>query len=45
MLIPAIIHEDKLFYELRVIVDTIRVGRTREMKIAIEELEKRLQHA
>ncbi|MFA5813999.1 MAG: hypothetical protein WC865_00060 [Bacteroidales bacterium] len=43
--LPAIIQEDKLFYELLTIVDTVRVGRTREIKIAIEELEKRLQHA
>lgn len=42
--IPAIVQEDKLFYELLVIIDTIRVGRAREIKIAIEELEKRLQH-
>jgi len=27
------------------LVDTIRVGRAREIKIAIEELEKRLQYA
>lgn len=40
--IPAIIHKDNLFYELLVIIDTIRVGRVREIKIAIEELEKRL---
>ena len=37
--------EDKLFYELLTIVDTIRVGRVREIKIAIEELNKRLKHA
>jgi len=43
--LPAIIQEDKLFYELLTIVDTIRVGRTREIEIAIRELEKRLQHA
>jgi len=29
---------------LLAIVDTIRVGRAREIKIAIEELEKRLQY-
>ena len=40
--VPAIIDEDNLFYELLVIIDTIRVGRAREIKIAIEELEKRL---
>lgn len=42
--LPAIIKEGDLFYELLVIVDTIRIGRVREIKIAIEELEKRLQH-
>jgi hypothetical protein len=36
---------DKLFYELLVIIDTIRVGRAREIKIAVEELEKRIDHA
>ena len=43
--LPQIAHEDKLFYELLTIVDTIRVGRVREIKIAIEELKKRLKHA
>lgn len=43
--IPQIVHEDKLFYELLVIVDTIRVGKVREIIIAKEELEKRLKHA
>jgi len=43
--LPAIIQEDKMFYELLAIVDTIRVGRARELKIAIEELEKRLEYA
>ena len=43
--LPAIVQEDTLFYELLVIMDTIRVGRTREIKIAIEELEKRLVYA
>ncbi len=42
--LPATVHEDSLFYELLVIIDTIRVGRVREVKIAIEELEKRLQY-
>lgn len=40
--LPATIENDKLFYELLTIVDTIRVGRTREVKIAIDELKKRL---
>ena len=43
--LPATVQEDKLFYELLVIIDTIRVGRAREIQIAIEELEKRLQDA
>jgi predicted transcriptional regulator len=42
--LPATVYEDPLFYELLVIIDTIRVGRVREVKIAIEELEKRLQY-
>lgn len=42
--IPAII-KDELFYELLAIVDTIRVGRAREIKIAIDELKKRIIHA
>lgn len=43
--LPQIVQDDKLFYELLAIVDTIRVGRVREIKIAIEELNKRLQYA
>jgi len=43
--LPAVIKDDNLFYELLVITDTIRIGRSREIKIAIEELEKRLQIA
>ncbi len=44
--IPQIISKDgQLFYELLVIVDAIRIGRAREIKIAINELEKRLKHA
>jgi hypothetical protein len=42
--LPAVVKDDNLFYELLVITDTIRIGRAREIKIAIEELEKRLQH-
>ena len=44
-LLPASVQNAPLFYELLVIVDTIRVGRAREIKIAIEELEKRLKNA
>ena len=40
--LPEVVQNDKLFYELLVITDTIRVGRAREIKIAIEELKKRL---
>lgn len=43
--LPKIVHEDKLFYELLTIVDTIRVGRAREIKIAIDELNKRFENA
>lgn len=42
--LPQIAGEDVLFYELLTIVDTIRIGRVREFKIAVEELEKRLRH-
>lgn len=40
--LPGVVKNDKLFYELLVITDTIRVGRAREIKIAIEELKKRI---
>lgn len=43
--LPKNAQKDKLFYEFLTIVDTIRVGRVREIKIAIEELKKRLKHA
>jgi hypothetical protein len=43
--IPVVVHNDQLFYELLVIIDTLRVGRAREIKIAIKELEKRLKNA
>ena len=43
--LPMVVQNDQLFYELLVIIDTIRVGRVREIKIAIEELEKRLKNA
>ncbi len=43
--IPQVVQKDELFYELLVIVDTIRVGSVREINIAKEELEKRLKHA
>ena len=40
--IPAVVQDDQSFYELMVLTDTIRVGRVRESKIAVEELDKRL---
>jgi len=43
--IPVIVQQDNLLYELLVIIDTFRVGRVRETKIAIDELEKRLINA
>lgn len=43
--LPEIALEDQQLYELLSIVDTIRVGRAREIKIAIDELENRLKYA
>jgi len=43
--LPETVQADKLFYELISIIDTLRVGRTREIKIATKELEKRLNYA
>ena len=43
--IPMVVQNDQLFYELLAIIDTLRVGRVRETKIAIDELEKRLRNA
>ena len=40
--VPEIVNSDNELYELLVIIDTIRVGRAREISIAIEELNKRL---
>jgi hypothetical protein len=42
--LPEAVQEDQLFYELMAIVDTFRVGRVREINIAVDELEKRLNH-
>lgn len=42
MTVPEIVSSEKDLYELLVIIDTIRVGRAREVSIAIEELNKRL---
>ena len=43
--IPMVVQNDILFYELLAILDTLRIGRAREIKIAIDELEKRLKNA
>jgi len=43
--IPEVAIKDKSLYELLAITDTLRVGRVREIKIAIEELEKRMKYA
>ncbi len=43
--LPQVAQKDNLFYELLTIVDTIRVGRVREIKIAVEELRKRFKNA
>ena len=40
--VPEIVKDDIELYELLVIVDTIRVGKAREVEIAIKELKKRL---
>ena len=42
--IPEIVNEDKILYELLAIIDTLRIGKAREINIAKEELEKRLKH-
>lgn len=40
--LPLIVEQDELFYELLTIIDTIRIGRAREIKIAVEQLNKRI---
>lgn len=42
--LPEAVQEDKLLYDLIAIVDTFRVGRVREINIAVAELEKRMEH-
>lgn len=37
------INNDPILYEMLALVDTIRVGKTREINLAVEELRKRLQ--
>lgn len=41
--IPKFIENDTPLYEYLVIVDTLRVGKTREIEIAIKELDKRIK--
>ena len=40
--IPKIVGNQPDLYELLTIIDTLRVGKKREVKIAINELDKRL---
>ena len=39
--LPKVVENDTLFYELMVITDTLRIGKNREIEIAIKELDKR----
>lgn len=41
--IPEVLTNDIELYELLVIADTLRIGRSREIEIAIKELKKHLQ--
>ena len=40
--IPDVIDSNPALYELLVVIDTLRVGRAREVQIARQELEKRI---
>lgn len=40
--VPDSVSNDKLFYELLALVDVLRVGRAREQRLAIPELEARI---
>lgn len=42
--VPKIVGENLALYDLLVIVDTLRIGKVREVEIAIEELDKRLNN-
>jgi hypothetical protein len=42
--VPEAAINDPLLYQLLALVDALRVGRSREKQIAIEELEKRILH-
>lgn len=39
--LPKVVENDPFFYELMVITDTLRIGKNREVEIAIKELDKR----
>lgn len=39
--LPKAVENDSFFYELMVIADTLRIGKNREIDIAIKELDKR----
>lgn len=41
--VPEIVNSDTELYELLVIVDTLRIGKIREIEIATAELKKRFQ--
>ena len=42
--VPKIVGDNPALYELLVIADTLRIGKVREVEIAIEELDKRLNN-
>jgi hypothetical protein len=42
--IPEVALEDQKFYELIALVDTIRIGKAREVNMAIDELKNRIRH-
>lgn len=42
--VPKIAAQNPALYELLVIADTLRIGKVREVEIAIEELDKRLNN-
>ena len=42
--VPEVSVNNQEFYELLTLVDAIRIGRTREVNLATEELKKRLKY-
>ena len=42
--VPKMVGDNPALYELLVIADTLRIGKVREVEIAIEELDKRLSN-